>query len=82
MPPLSYPAFVERLKREQGPERALEAAIGRHFDPVGVILRAFLVQNGLLPPYDVVYVGCGCRKARQASRACISRPLPRDGRRA
>ncbi len=59
MPPLTYPAFVERLKREQGPDRALEAAIGRYFDPVGIILRAFLVQNGLLPSHDVVDVGCG-----------------------
>jgi SAM-dependent methyltransferase len=59
MPPLSYPAFIERLKREQGPDRAMEAAIGRHFDPVGEILRAFLVQSGLEPAHDVVDVGCG-----------------------
>lgn len=59
MPPLSYPAFIERLKREHGRERAMEAAIGRHFDPVGEILRAFLIQNGLLPSHDLVDVGCG-----------------------
>ena len=57
--PLSYPEFIERLKREQGHERAMEAAIGRHFDPVGEILRAFLIQNGLLPQHYLIDVGCG-----------------------
>ena len=37
MPPVSYPEFIERLKREQGHDRAMEAAIGRYFDPVGEI---------------------------------------------
>ena len=59
MPPLNYPDYVERLKREHGHERAMEAAIGRHFDPVGEILRAFLIQNGLLPQHCLVDVGCG-----------------------
>lgn len=79
MPPLSYPAFVERLKREQGPERALEAAIGRHFDPVGVILRAFLVQNGLVPAHDVVDVGCGAgRLAKHLAPFLTGRYLGTD----
>ena len=59
MPPVSYPEFVERLKREQGLDRAMAAAIGRHFDPVGEILRAFLIQNGLLPQHYLIDVGCG-----------------------
>ncbi len=59
MPPVSYPEFIERLKREQGHDRAMEAAIGRYFDPVGEILRAFLIQSGLLPQHYLVDVGCG-----------------------
>ncbi|MEO8676120.1 MAG: class I SAM-dependent methyltransferase [Casimicrobiaceae bacterium] len=59
MPPVSYPEFIERLKREQGHDRAMEAAIGRHFDPVGEILRAFLIQSGLLPQHYLIDVGCG-----------------------
>src|SRR4030095_9791735 len=59
MPPVSYPEFIERLKREHGHDRAMEAAIGRHFDPVGEILRVFLIQNGLLPQHYLVDVGCG-----------------------
>jgi len=79
MPPLSYPAFVERLKREQGPDRALEAAIGRYFDPVGVILRAFLVQNGLLPSHDLVDVGCGAgRLAKHLASYLTGRYLGTD----
>ena len=64
MPPLSYPAFIERLKREQGSDRAMEAAIGRHFDPVGEILCAFLVQNGLLPTHG------SRRTSPRSSRSC------------
>ena len=41
MSPVSYRDFIERLKREHGHDRGMEAAIGRHFDPVGEILRAF-----------------------------------------
>ena len=59
MPPVSYPEFIERLKRENGHDRAMEAAIGRHFDPVGEILRAFLIQSGLAPQHYLVDVGCG-----------------------
>jgi SAM-dependent methyltransferase len=59
MPPVSYPEFIERLKRERGHDHAMEAAIGRHFDPVGEILRAFLIQNGLLPQHYLIDVGCG-----------------------
>jgi SAM-dependent methyltransferase len=79
MPPLSYPAFVERLKREQGADRALEAAIGRYFDPVGVILRAFLVQNGLLASHDLVDVGCGAgRLAKHLASYLTGRYLGTD----
>jgi len=79
MPPLSYPAFIERLKREQGSDRAMEAAIGRHFDPVGEILCAFLVQNGLLPTHDVVDVGCGAgRLAKHLAPYLTGRYLGTD----
>src|SRR4030095_15090886 len=57
--PLSYPEFIERLKRDLGHDRAMEAAVGRHFDPVGEVLRAFLIQNGLLPQHYLIDVGCG-----------------------
>ena len=79
MAPLSYPAFIERLKREHGPGRAMEAAIGRHFDPVGEILRAFLVQNGLEPAHDVIDVGCGAgRLAKHLSNYLTGHYLGTD----
>ena len=54
MPPVSYPEFIERLKREQGHDRAMEAAIGRQFDRVGEIPRAFPIQSGFLPQHYLV----------------------------
>lgn len=59
MPPISYQDHVARLKQELGYDRAMQSAIGRNFDPVGEILRAFLIQNGLLPVHYLVDVGCG-----------------------
>jgi len=74
MPPLRYPDFIERLKREHGHEHAMHSAIGRHFDPVGEILRAFLIQNGLLPSHFVVDVGCGAGRLAKHLAAYLTGP--------
>lgn len=68
MAPLSRPAYRERLERELGHERAMQAAIGRHVDEVGAILRAFLAQNGLLPSRFLVDVGCGAGRLAKPLR--------------
>jgi SAM-dependent methyltransferase len=77
--PLSYPEFIERLKRELGHDRAMEAAVGRHFDPVGEVLRAFLIQNGLLPQHYLIDVGCGAgRLAKHLAHYLAGRYLGTD----
>jgi SAM-dependent methyltransferase len=74
MPPLSYPDFIDRLKRELGHDRAMKSAIGRHFDPVGEILRAFLLQNGLLPSHYLIDVGCGAGRLAKHLRNYLTGP--------
>ncbi len=74
MPPVSYRDLIERLTRELGHDKAMQAAIGRHFDPVGEILRAFLVQNGLAPEHYVIDVGCGAGRLSKHLRDYLTGP--------
>ena len=74
MPPISYPEHIERLKRDLCYDQAMQAAVGEHFDPVGEILRAFLVQSGLLPHHYVIDVGCGAGRLAKHLSAYLTGP--------
>lgn len=55
----TYLQHIDDLLSVQGERRAMELAVGGHFDALGVLEVSLLRQHGLMPHHHLVDVGCG-----------------------